>query len=176
MQKSSGFTLIELLVTVVVLVITVTIAIPSFQGVISSSRLDDSRDSLRRAIQYAKSEAVALNRAVSVCPSSDGAACGDKTNWPQGWLVVTDNNQTAAVSIDAVLRVFEGPDTDDVTLTDKDDLDYIRFLPDGLAENVAGDSWFGFCDPDGEATARSLIVATTTGAVSTGTEAQANCP
>ncbi|WP_328188571.1 GspH/FimT family pseudopilin [Marinobacter sp. OP 3.4] len=177
MQKSSGFTLIELMVALFVLVIMVTIAIPSFQSVISGSQLEESRDSLRSAIRYAKSEAIALNRIVSVCPSSDGASCGDKSNWPDGWLVVTDSNQTGSVSIDDVLRVFEGPDSGDVTVTDDGSLNYIRFRPDGLAENLSGSSrLFGFCDPDDNTAPKSLVVATTTGAVSTGTEAQADCP
>ena len=179
LRGAAGFTLIELMVTVAILVIAAMIAIPSFQGVIASNQLQEARDSLRASIQYAKGEAVARNRAVSICPSGDGSTCGDDSNWVDGWLVVVDANQTGAISIDAVLRAIEGPRTEVVTLTGGSSLDYLRFLPDGLANAPSGapaTSVFGICDPDDGVPPYSLLVTTRTGSISTGTEAQANCP
>ncbi|MGO2134530.1 MAG: GspH/FimT family pseudopilin [Marinobacter sp.] len=178
-HENSGFTLIELMVTVAILAITVMIAVPSFQGVIASNQLQEARDSLRTAIQYAKGEAVARNRVVSLCPSADGSTCGDDSNWVDGWIVVSDNNQTGAVSVNTLLRAIDGPETSAVTLTGGGSLDYFRFLPDGLADVPAGapaTSAFGICDPDGDVSPYSLLLTTRTGSISTGTEAQANCP
>jgi Tfp pilus assembly protein FimT len=92
-----------------------------------------------------------------------------------GWLVVSDKNQAGAVSINTLLRAIEGPKAAAVTLTGGGSLDYLRFLPDGLAETFAGSS-FGFCDPDDDVSPYSIVISASTGSISTGTEAQANCP
>ncbi|MDN6320157.1 MAG: GspH/FimT family pseudopilin [Marinobacter sp.] len=155
------------------------IAVPSFKGVIASNQLQGARDSLRSAIQYAKGEAVARNRPVSICPSADGSTCGDNSNWVDGWIVVSDDKQAGSVSVNTLLRVIEGPKVTAVTLTGGGSLDYLRFLPDGLADvpaSAPATSVFGICDPDGDVSPYSLLVITRTGSISTGTEAQANCP
>ncbi|MAA65187.1 MAG: hypothetical protein CL581_10485 [Alteromonadaceae bacterium] len=180
-KYQSGFTLIELMVTVAILVIIITIAVPSFQSVIASRQLIDARDRALSAIQYAKGEAVGRNRAVSICPSSDGASCGDSSNWADGWLIVLDNNETGAVSIDETIRVADGPEARAVTMTNGGDsgaVDYIRFLPNGFLNTNPpfNPLYFGFCDPDGDVAAHSILVAGTTGQVRTGTETEASCP
>jgi type IV fimbrial biogenesis protein FimT len=180
MRRQFGFTLIELMVTVAILVILVTVALPSFQSVITSNRLADARGSMLSAIQYTKGEAVARNRAVSLCSSIDGATCAGANDWGAGWIVVTDNNATGTtVSIGELLRVFQAPDAAHVTVTHggaSGAIPHLRFLPTGIADSLNEQKYFGFCDPSGNGQARSLIVSVTTGALSTGTEANANCP
>ncbi|MEQ5836527.1 GspH/FimT family pseudopilin [Marinobacter sp. NFXS9] len=180
MPKQAAFTLIELLVAIAIMVILVTVAVPSFQSVIASNQLLEARDSMLSAIQYTKGEAVARNQPVSVCPSTDGSTCGGSGDWADGWIVVTDTNETGAVGIGTILRVFDGPDASAVSLQHNGGggaLSFIRFLPNGLAQNMAPPSrYFGFCDPDGDVQPYSLIVAVTTGQVRTGTAAEANCP
>ena len=69
--KSSGFTLIELMVTIAVLAIVLTIAVPSFQGVIRSNQLTTEANTLASALQLARSEAV--KRGVDVSLSANGS-------------------------------------------------------------------------------------------------------
>ena len=175
-NKTSGFTLIELMVTIAILAITVMIAIPSFQTVIASNQLQEGRDRLRMAIRTAKGEAVARNQTVSLCPSADGAACGDSDDWDKSWLVVADNNTSGGVSIASTLRIFEAPDSGEVTLVHTGGFDYIRFEASGIAENLNASASFGFCSPDGKVDPNSLVLSPSTAAVRTGTVAEANCP
>lgn len=137
MHRHSAFTLIELVVAVAILAITVMFAVPSFQNLISGNRMLEARDSTLAAIRYAKGEAVGRNRTVSVCPSVDGISCGDADDWAEGWLVVLDSNDSGAVAAAGTLRVFPGPQASEVTMT-HGVLEYIRFLPNGLAEGLAG--------------------------------------
>ena len=169
--------------TIAILAITLTIAIPSFQNIIASNQLQEGRERLRTAIQYSKGEAVARNQTVSLCPSSDGSTCGGSGDWDETWLVVTDNNQTGAVSINDTLRIFPAPSSAEVTLVLQGGIDRIRFSADGIAPGLSVPAGltgiaaiFGFCDPDGEVDPNSLILLPSTAAVRTGTVAEANCP
>jgi len=172
--KSFGFTLIELMVTVAVLAITVMVAIPSFQSVIASNQLQEARDRLRSAIQYAKSEAIGRNETVSMCPSSNGTACGNNSHWNSFWIVVTDGNDTGAVSVGTLLRVFTAPNSSQATVSHSDSQVVFRFTPEGIAPDLNSDV-FSFCDPEGDASPRSMAVDGVTGVVRYGTEAEASC-
>lgn len=89
-MRNRGFTLIELMVTVAVLAILLTIALPSFKGVIQSNRVATSTNELIATLSLARSEAIRNSRGSGVCASSAGAAC-DGT-WEQGLMVWGDTN------------------------------------------------------------------------------------
>ena len=63
-QGIKGFTLIELLITVAVMVIAVTVVIPSFSGLIARNRADADMAEIARGLGYARLEAI--NRGVRV--------------------------------------------------------------------------------------------------------------
>jgi type IV fimbrial biogenesis protein FimT len=73
----TGFTLIELMMVVAIISITMSIGLPSFQGLISNSRVTSTANSMLGAYQLARSEAIRRRASVSV-KSSD--------NW-QTWQV-----------------------------------------------------------------------------------------
>lgn len=74
--RESGFTLIELLVTMVVLVIAVTIAVPSFQEVVRSNRVTTETNTLVSALQLARSEAAKRGAEVSLTATGADLASG----------------------------------------------------------------------------------------------------
>lgn len=88
-----GFTLVELMVTVAVAAILLTIAVPSFKGVIDRSNLSAAHNSLLSALHYARGEAV--NRGTAVNVKSQGG-------WGQGWEVLVTDAAGAAT----VLRTY----------------------------------------------------------------------
>ncbi|WP_431273544.1 GspH/FimT family pseudopilin [Variovorax ureilyticus] len=87
--RGRGFTLIELLVTVTVAVILLTVAVPAFDSVSLSSRLNAYATSLVAANQLARSEAIKRNASVTLCASADGSTCATDGHWEAGWIVLS---------------------------------------------------------------------------------------
>lgn len=93
MRGPRGFTLIELLVTVAVLAIVITLAVPSFQGVLTRAKLRSVANDLAAGAYLARSEAIKRNAVARLCavtpdgdPDTDAEdTCG--TDWNAGWIV-----------------------------------------------------------------------------------------
>jgi prepilin-type N-terminal cleavage/methylation domain-containing protein len=96
-MQARGFTLIEALVVLTISAILVALAIPSFQGIIRSSRISGASNSFMAAVDLARSEAIRRATTVTVCRSvnpeavnadcSDAAANGYAANdWASGWI------------------------------------------------------------------------------------------
>jgi len=82
-----GFTLIELLITILILVIVMTIAIPSFRAIIQNNVTISASNDMIISLNYARSEAVKRSANVSICPAADQtfSSCGN--DWNQGWII-----------------------------------------------------------------------------------------
>jgi type IV fimbrial biogenesis protein FimT len=111
MRKNLGFTLLELMVGIAVAAIVASLAVPSFNRLIASSRLNAQTTELLSALQYARAEALVRNLNVSIChtadPTASTPACGSTENgWDTGWIVFTDTDTGGTTDgTDQVLRV-----------------------------------------------------------------------
>lgn len=103
MKRNFGFTLIELMVSLAVLVVLISVAIPSFMNLIQNSRSAALANSLVIALNVARSESVKRNALVNLCPSSDGATCMATPDWTAGWIAQQNGGAT--------LQVWGAPDT-----------------------------------------------------------------
>jgi type IV fimbrial biogenesis protein FimT len=87
-QRQGGFTLIELMVTLTILVILAWVAVPSINSAMLANRLASYANDFVASAQFARSEALKRNAAVTLCSSSDGSTCADAGDWAQGWIVM----------------------------------------------------------------------------------------
>lgn len=87
-KQNSGFTLVELLVVLVIVAITLSAAVPSFQGMVARNRIATQTNDMLLAINLARSEALRVGSVVSVqaVDSSD-----DTDEFGPGWCVVVGN-------------------------------------------------------------------------------------
>jgi len=129
----AGFTIVELMFTVFIAAILFAVAIPSFRGMMASSRLVTQTNDLIGAMNFARSEAITRNRAMIFCRADTdadttcSAAAGD---W--GFWIV--RNAAGDVARRGELPNFTGAMRVTSTLT----LDRIEFGADGLARTSAG--------------------------------------
>jgi len=97
-EADQGFTLVELLVVIAVSSILAAAAVPSFNRVVTASRLSEASAALRSAMELARSEAMVRAARVGVCRSAQSnAAVPDCSNaaasgyaaadWAIGWIV-----------------------------------------------------------------------------------------
>lgn len=94
-HSTNGFTLIELMVTISIMVILVTMAVPSLQALIERNAVAGQVDSLVSSLITARSEAIKRNTIVVMCRSNNPEAAsptcaGSGTGWESGWIVFAD--------------------------------------------------------------------------------------
>lgn len=107
-SQHAGFTLIELMVTLAVAAIILSTAVPGFRQLIQSNKVAASINEFVSALHLARSEAIKRGKDVTVCKSSDGAACATTGGWEQGWIVFVDDKSTTGTveTGEEVLRVY----------------------------------------------------------------------
>lgn len=131
MSNSGGFTLVEMVITVAVAALLLSVAVPSYRGLMQSSRITAQTNDIVSALHLARSEAVKRGVAVTLCPTTDGSTCAGATDWTSGWLAFTDHSGTAGQldGSDHTLRSW-GALSGEATLTGS--VSFVRFQPLGV--------------------------------------------
>ncbi len=94
-RKSRGFTLVELIVTVAIVGILATIAIPNFQQIIQSNRIQAAASEFQAGLAMARSEAIKRGGDARVTIVAN-ALVGGNANWSSGFTVFYDTTGTAS--------------------------------------------------------------------------------
>ena len=144
-NRDSGFTLIELMVSMAVIVVLLTVGVPSFKDFVKNNRVIAETGKVIIAMQVIRSEAVKRGTRSVICASTDQATCSASTDWTTGWITFSDLNQDATLNGDGsctteaeqltkecILRI-NNP-LENVTLTGG--ANFVQFLPSGLAANA----------------------------------------
>lgn len=106
--RAVGMSLVEVLATLAILSILLTVAVPAFDALLTSTRFASSSNLYLTSLHLARSEAIKRNGRVALCKSADGATCTANGRWDHGWIIFHDVNNNAQVDGgEAVLRVYE---------------------------------------------------------------------
>lgn len=152
-KKQQGFTLLELMVTLAIAAIVLTIAVPSFTGMIVRNSLTSETNEFISAFNLARNEAIKLNQNTQLCQSADGANCGasGSGSW-QGWLIRDTTNRVIA----------SGFFRENMTVTGTENTDVIQFSSNGLVRNsTSGAPLSGaitICNPSSQVDENARVV------------------
>lgn len=139
----SGFTLLETMLVLVMTVLLLSLAVPSFRNWALKRAVQQAAEALVADLRLARSEAVKRGALVAVCASADGASCASIGTpagaWADGWLVFVDRNGNRAVDAgDEILRVQTRPDSifSIASLSPQTDKRIFTYQPTGWAKLV----------------------------------------
>jgi len=157
MDKQSGFTLNELVITTALIAIVTAIGVPSMASFVNGDRLTTQINSLVGHLALARSQAITLQSAVTVCASSDQQTCSSN-DWSTGWVVFVDVDSSGDFSAgDELLRVrepLEGTSQLSSSLGSR-----VVFDDRGFSPNTAGS--FSLCDDRGVDYLKSISISQT---------------
>jgi type IV fimbrial biogenesis protein FimT len=156
MKKNSGFTLIELMITMAIVAILLTVGVPSLKTFMQGNQLIAATNELVSALHVARSEAIKLNKKVTVCASADGKKCANSKDWAQGWIVFVDAeaggdgdqkgtgvscSSVVDVNTDCLLRVHSAIDDKSLSVSgiydsNAADIEWFTFSSRGLPKNA----------------------------------------
>lgn len=113
-KESAGFTLVEALSVIAIVAILMSIGVPSYRSVTTSSRVSTEINSLLGDLQFARSQALKQGQPVTACISVNGSTCSSSTLWQSGWIVFSDPNANGTVdtgeTVWRVQRALSGGD------------------------------------------------------------------
>lgn len=154
-NKNFGFTLLELLVTLLIGAILMSIAIPSYNGLVTDGRISTAYNSMLGEISYTRSQAVKRAATVVICATTDGATCNSAL-WERGRLVFVDANEDGAVDGgDTLLKIF-GSSQEGVTIR-SDLLPSEKITFDGSGGVLSVGNLF-MCDAGGATEAKGITL------------------
>ena len=91
-EKCEGFTFLELVITIAIIAILMGIAIPSFQTLISSTRIYSQSKKLFNALVMTRSRAITSGYRTILCPTIDGERCNNDNKWHHRLIIFEDRN------------------------------------------------------------------------------------
>jgi type IV fimbrial biogenesis protein FimT len=159
--KLKGFTLIEVIMTIVLIGILAAIAYPSYRAITQNIRVSAVTNDFMATLSYARSEALKRDQSISVCAAADSTltACGNSTDWANGWIVFldSDSNGVIATSSDR-LKTHDALDAGSLITTS---VPYITYNRSGFLS--AGTGSFTITVPGCSGNSAQLITMSATG-------------
>ena len=129
--------------------VLIALAVPSFTSVINSNRLAAQANELVAGLQEARLESLRSNRRVTVCRSSNGAACDAGAGAWARWISFVDTNGNAVV--DAGETLLRSSTIKAPVQLRSNVVQALTFRADGMARNNASgalvDNTFDVCIP-----------------------------
>jgi type IV fimbrial biogenesis protein FimT len=122
MRRPRGFTLVELMITLAVLVILITLGVPSFNNLVLNQRVKAAASDAYFSLIFARSEAIKRNTNVNIVRSG--------SSWLNGWSVsTTDAAPIALKTQDAISNLAVAPSSSESV---------VAFRRDGRLDTSAG--------------------------------------
>lgn len=159
MVNSEGYTLLEMLIALVIGVILLTIAVPSFQTQIRNARVSAAANDLVGSLMLTKSESIKRNSFVSICKRNIAATeCLSTGGWEQGWLVFVDSDADGVIDDEEIIYEQEALPATLTFRGTSEATNRVTYRPNGLT-NLTTTQTIVLCDKRGFGDdARGIII------------------
>jgi type IV fimbrial biogenesis protein FimT len=129
-MREHGFTLLELLITLTILVILLTVGLPSFSQQIQNSKTRTFTLELMQAVQQTRTLAVSKNQR---------ATLRNFGRWENGWELFLDKNNNGLRDDDEVLVFQKNQRLTSVITAPGDPVsEYVSFIGTGVGRRING--------------------------------------
>jgi type IV fimbrial biogenesis protein FimT len=98
MDTGRGHSLLEIFIVLGIIGILLSLSLPGYQELVQKTAGNSSLRLLAKHIAIARSNAIATNLTVTLCPSDDGQTCS--RTWSNGYIVFTDRNEDRIINQD----------------------------------------------------------------------------
>jgi prepilin-type N-terminal cleavage/methylation domain-containing protein len=136
-----GYTLLELLIVLAIVAILAISAMPGWGRTLQARAGEVAIHELARAMNLARSEAVANGSLVTLCRSTNGTTCNG--NWEDGMLLFTDANGDRVINGDDRVLRRSGRVDGSLQLRSYPNRQYVQFTPLGFTNKQNGN--FTWC-------------------------------
>ena len=128
-MRAHGFTLLELLITLTVLVILLTVGLPSFSQQIQNSKTRTFTLELMQAVQQTRTLAISKNARDTL---------RNFGRWENGWELFLDKNNNGLRDDDEVLIFQKQQQTSVITAPGDPVSEYVSFIGTGVGRKING--------------------------------------
>ncbi|WP_256364085.1 GspH/FimT family pseudopilin [Rhodanobacter sp. C01] len=133
-RHERGFTLVELMITLVVAVVLIMIAVPSFRNITLSNKLTTTANDIVNAIHSARLEAVKRNASTQLCSNSSSANA--KASDALGSACGSEAGAVYVLTTPTPTQVLAGTSGITAPLQLNGDMTALRFTAQGLGQKV----------------------------------------
>ncbi len=130
LHHQNGFTLIELMVTTIILVILLSVGIPSLRGTLTQHNIHSVATFFAKSVQLARTEAIKRGAIVRVRPTSG------TTDWSQGWFIEFADTPTTFETIRTFEALPSSPTFTSTLLNGAAATNTLVIFPDGYAQTT----------------------------------------
>jgi len=158
MNRHIGFTLLELLTSMTILMLLITIGMPSLANFTVKMRVDREISTLHKMLVFTKNTAVNSNTYVAICPLNKNNIC--TTNWHLTVSVFSDHNKNKIFEPNAgeLLLKIKDPIKPDDKLQYGKKRTALIYGPTGHLAIWGGNATFKYCPEDDQEKNRGLVV------------------
>ncbi|MDD4965931.1 GspH/FimT family pseudopilin [Halothiobacillus sp.] len=137
-DSSLGFTAIELMMTLIIAMILLAIAIPSFSRMTAQNHLATTANDFVSAFGAARQTAIVKGRPVTLCAGNQ-SGCFASVDWSNGWLAFVDADKSGTLDAGEQILFTGIARRDDVVVQGNTPVEKpIIFSPLGFASQPGG--------------------------------------
>lgn len=102
-QYKNGFTFVELIISIAILVILISVAVPSLQSLYLSYHTNSAFDKFQQALNYSRAQAISYGNDISICPIENNKCTNQ---WQSGYSLFIGTG-SSTIENKHILKVFQ---------------------------------------------------------------------